>query len=413
VITDIKEAAQILNSLKMGVIPNIDIGFFCVGRDKHKFEIERCLNLTAQGSGIVKFIAGEYGSGKSLMLGLVKQLALQNNFIVSSLQIDNSIKFNDLGSLYYHMMHNLSIKSIDKSETSFQDIFDRWIEYLQSLNDKERAATEINIVIKSLNDFNSSFARAFLVYIKSRINNDIELSNCVASWIKGEQNIPAALKAKFEIKGSINKENSMDFFKAFVKLIKLLGYKGLVILVDEIELLMNVRADIRKNCYENLRYLIDSCGNEDLSGCMFCFAGTLDFFENTEKGIKTYPALDQRLGNAIDKKNSSLSDIRQTIMRLSNLNGDEFQLLTDEIIKLHKQAYNWQPQISNGAIKSWTLLALRNEKSEILKINIRKFIVKLIEVLDIMEQHPGYNIFNNELKLVNNSNLHFVQTSHQ
>jgi len=187
-----------------------------------------------------------------------------------------------------------------------------------------------------------------------------------------------------------------------------MGYSGLLISVDEIELLMSLRSDIRKTSYENLRYLIDNCSSQDFSSCMFCFGGTPEFFQNQEKGVKSYTALAQRLGDAIDKKGSSLLDMRQTIMRLNELNSNELLELTEKILDLHKLAYAWEPTTSCSAIKSWATLALKRSKQG-LKVNTREFIVKLIEILDIMEQHPGYNIFSNELKHVDGEGGRILQ----
>jgi hypothetical protein len=402
------QALGILNSLKMGINPSNTIGDLCVGRETHKLEIKRCLDLAKEGAGLIKFISGEYGSGKTFILNLVTEEAFNRNFVVSRLQIDGTMKFNDLGNFYYSLMHNLELRGDRSGGTSFEEIFDRWIEKLVLMKDRGEAALQINQVVESLNDYNSSFARAFLVYIKAKIGKDVELSNAAASWIKGEKNIPISLKAKFEVKGNVDKENSMDFFKAFLRLLKLIGYGGILITIDEIELLMGLRSDIRKTSYENLRYIIDTCGSEDFSNSMFCFAGTPEFFENEEKGVKSYKALAQRLGNAIDKKNSSLSDMRQTIMRLNELNSNDLLELTESILFLHKLAYTWEPDNSSSAIKSWTTLALKSSKGSII-VNTREFIVKLIEILDIMQQHPGYNIFNNELKIINNERGKLIQ----
>ena len=255
-------------------------------------------------------------------------------------------------------------------------------------------------MISTLNNYNSSFARAFLVYIKAKTNRDTELSGAASSWIKGEKNIPAHLKARFDVKGDIDRQNSMDVLKAFTRLINLLGYKGMVILIDELELLMNMRADLRKSAYENLRYLVDSSGANEFSNCLFVFAATEEFFEDSEKGIKTYAALHQRIGTGPDKSGSSFPDRRRPVMNLSKLNLEDIQALTDKIVAVHLNAYNWNPKISNEAIRNWTLLEFKKTGNPIMPVNTRIFITKLIEILDIMEQNPNNKVYCSELRLV-------------
>jgi hypothetical protein len=396
----VQRARNIINALKNGVVPDCDLELLCVGRNKEIKEFQRCFQLVSEGSGTVKFLNGEYGSGKSFFMNVIKQAAVKNDFIVSKIQVDRGFRFNNLEHLYYHIMHNLTLNVTGDSAASFESIFDLWISRLQESTNKDSAAAEINHVIASLNRYNMSFARAFLAYIRARIEKDRTLSGTIASWLMGEKNIPAGLKAKFDVIGGVDRLNSIDFLKAFVKLIKLLGYSGLIILIDELELIMNERVDIRKVSYENLRNIIDICCSGELGSCMFVFAATNDFFENPEKGIRTYEALSQRLGDAIDKSNSVLHDVRQPVIRLHKLNTEEFQELTDRVIDIYKTLYNFEPITSNESIRSWTFISCKKFGAKISELSIREYLTKLIEVLDIMEQHPDNRLFTSELKTV-------------
>lgn len=395
-----QRARQIINALKNGVVPDDDLELLCVGRDKELLELARCFEITSEGSGAVKFLNGEYGSGKSFLINVIKQKAVKSNFIVSRIQVDRGFRFNNLEHLYYHVMHNLTLNVTGKSVISFESIFDLWISRLQENPDQAGASAEINNVIASLNRFNMSFARAFLSYIKARVAKDRLLSDTIASWLMGEKNIPAHLKAKFDVIGGVDRLNSIDFLKAFVELVRLMGYSGLVILVDELELIMNERSDIRRAAYENLRNIIDICCSGELGSCMFVFAGTNDFFDNPERGIKTYEALAQRLGDAIDKSNSAMYDVRQPIIRLQKLSIEEFQELTDRVIEIYTRLYNFQPRINNESIRSWTFISCKKFGARISELSIREYLTKLIEVLDIMEQHPENKVFSSELKAV-------------
>ena len=154
-----------------------------------------------------------------------------------------------------------------------------------------------------------------------------------------------------------------------------------------------------------MQNIVDSCGGGDFKSCLFVFAGTDTVFEDEEKGVKTYHALYQRLGEAISKSTTSISDMRQPVLRLGRLDNEELQQLTDRIVEIHKTAYNWEPKISSEAARNWTLLTLSKEKGSTHTINTREFIIKLVEILDILEQNPGYNLYNTELKIVNRNGI--------
>ncbi|HNU79365.1 MAG TPA: DUF2791 family P-loop domain-containing protein, partial [Bacillota bacterium] len=107
-----------------------------------------------------------------------------------------------------------------------------------------------------------------------------------------------------------------------------------------------------------------------------------------------------RLGDAIDKSNSALYDVRQPVIRLHKLNTEEFQQLTDRVIDIYKMLYNFVPANSNESIRSWTFISLRKFGGKLAELSIREYLTKLIEVLDIMEQHPENKLFTSELKAV-------------
>ncbi len=395
-----QKSMHIINALKNGVVPDEDLELLCVGRSKEMQEFDRCLELTASGSGVVKFVKGEYGAGKTFMLNAVKQTAVKKGFIVSKFQVDGGFRFNHIDQLFYHIMHHLSLSVTGRSVTSFEGIFDLWLKKLQDDPDRSKAAEEINRVISELNRYNLSFSRAFLVFIKARIEKNQALSDAAASWLMGEKNIPAALKAKLDIVGSVDKLNSVDFLKAFIHLTTLLGYQGLVVLIDEMELLLGDRSDIRRSSYENLRNLIDLCCSGEMPHCMFVFAATADFFDNPEKGLRTYEALSQRLGDALAKAGTALSDLRQPILQLQKLSAEDFLTLADKVIEIYRSVYPLELKITNESIRNWTFVSCKKFGSKIGELGIREYLTKMIEVLDIMEQHPDNKVFRAELSVI-------------
>lgn len=397
-----------LLALKNGVVPE-NIQSFEVKRDEEIKEFKHILRLVEKETGMVKFIVGEYGSGKSFMLKQIREQALQDNFVVANIQIEKGVRLNDFQSIYYHMMHNLSIKGDNQNKTTFQSLFNQWLQSLKKL-DNESSTLAIQNLITTLNEYNLSFSRALLFYVRARIQNDQELANAVTSWITGEQNIPSTIKKRFEVVGKIDHTNAVDFMKAFIKLIKLLGYRGLVILVDELEIVMSYRSDLRMQAYQNLRYLIDNCFNNQFSNSLFVFASTVDWLDNWEKGPKSYQALFQRIYDETDQTNRTKNDLRQPIIRLKQLKSNQFGQLTGKIVELFSYAYNFKLRISEQSLQNWVTLMLNKDGYELSQITIRIYIKKLIEVLDMLEQNPDSFMFKTELKAVTDGNtVRYVQ----
>jgi hypothetical protein len=370
------ECKNYISALKNGVVPEGDLSAISIGRNALLEEYELCMDVMDSSASFVKFLCGEYGSGKTFMLRKIMDKALNRIFVVSSIQVGRNMRINNFGSIYYNIMHNLFVKHIKGEKSSFENIFDFWIYNLRKKQATQNVSDEINTVMTEINNYNSSFARALTAYVRARITKDNSLAQSVVSWITGESNIPAGLKRKFEVIGTIDKHNALDFFKGFSRLIKLLGYSGLVVLVDELECVMTERSDIRKVCYENIRSIIDMSYSGELKNCLFVFAGTPRLFSNNEKGIKTYVALDQRI---------------QPIRQLKNFDTGQIGELTNKIVDIYAQGYNFKPDMTNEDIINSVLLSLRKQDAssqykDIDSVVVRMYIIYLIEMLDELRQ---------------------------
>ncbi len=387
---------SILNAYKNGVVPATIPKSLFVGREEEQSEFKRCFKNTADGISCIKWIVGEYGTGKTFMLHQLKEDALKDDFIVSHIQIDKTFRFNNLEQMYYRIMHNLFVKSVTGRKCSFDDLFDIWIENLQNTPNRAQSAEELNRVIVTLNRFNNAFSRSFLAYIRARIKKDHAISEAVAAWITGEKNIPASLKKQVGIVGGVDKFNMMDFMRAFTHLITLLGYKGFVVLVDELDLIIEERKDIRLNAYANLRQIIDLTSTGELNQTFFVLSGTPRLIHD-EKGVGSYGALAQRLGHAIDPKRKNMGDLRQPILWLSPLGDAAFLEFTRALSKLYAHHYPLELKISTESLKNWVLLSYHKEGTDLKMLTFRDFSTKLLEILDIIQQNPDNNVFRSEL----------------
>jgi len=387
---------KLINSFKNGVVPEHHLDFVLTGRQIEIEELKRCFSQTQNDIGTIKFITGPYGSGKTFLLNYSKNIALDLGFVVAKIEVDSSFKFYNLEHLYYHVMHNLYVHNNSYEKTTFENIFDLWIRKLKSDNYKHHAAKEIQYVISEIGKYNQSFARAFLSYIKGKINGNNDLTNAIVSWITGEGNIPYQLKEQMQIKGRIDKSNSIDFLKAFTKLITLLGYQGMIIMVDEMDSILNERSDIRKKCYYNLRHLIDLTVGSQIPNTCFVFSGSQELF-TSEKGIPSYEALNQRLGTAIDVHQNVMLDIRQPIMHLKRLPFDVFYELGEKLTYIYRKVYPLELKISIESLKNWVFLTYKEQGKSYEEVTIREFITKYIEIMDIIFQNPKHHIFNSEL----------------
>lgn len=393
----------IINALKNGSVPKTAFGEFLIGREDEVEEFHRILDNLKIGAGTVKFILGDYGSGKSLLVHAFKKIALDQDYIVSMMQIDRVFRLNKLDDLYYYIMHHLYVKN-SRGIATFDDIFEIWIDNLKNAPDKMQSTQEINKVIKTIQKYNDTFARALLNYIRHKIKNNEKMVRAISSWLSGEKNIPYELKKEFHVIGKVDKQSVFDFLKAFSKLAELLGYNGLVVIIDELDLVLNERSDIRGNAYENLKHLMDLTVSGELVNTLFMFSGDGVILKDEDKGLMTNEALRQRLGESVKSYDDGFKNLRQSIIYLKSINQKNYVELTEKIIRIYEISQSTSFGLDADGIKNWVLYTYHKEEKDIEEIKTREFITRLIKILDTIDQNPENHIYKTTLELTYSDN---------
>ncbi|MEO1513241.1 MAG: BREX system ATP-binding domain-containing protein, partial [Planctomycetota bacterium] len=72
-----RERDTILQALRAGVVPRLGLQHIQVGRQREIGEMIRDVERIAEGGSAIRFVIGEYGSGKTFFLNLVRLVALQ------------------------------------------------------------------------------------------------------------------------------------------------------------------------------------------------------------------------------------------------------------------------------------------------------------------------------------------------
>ncbi len=370
------EASKVISALRNGSPPVDFAEQILSGRQPEIDEFNRCLNSLDTGESSVKMILGEYGTGKSHLINAMKNIALKQDYIITSFQVNNGFRLNKIDDLYYAIMHNLIIKNREQSKTSFNEIFDLWIENLQSAPFPDRKRIEINAVCQEISKYNMTFARAFLMFMRGRIQRNHEMLEVTSAWLTGERHIPYELKQKYDLIGHVEKTDTLDFLKAFAKLIHLLGYRGLVIFIDELDQVTFERKDIRLQAYNNLKQLIDMTATGDLLHTLFVFSGTPELVKDEEKGIPSLESLAQRLSLS---SSPEYANPMQTVIELVPLTTSQLHWLAEKILSIYAQQ-------TTKVDKLPTLESLLQTMASEQDTVTRSFVTRAIQYLDACVQ---------------------------
>ncbi len=321
-----KERTAILDSLKAGVVPRIGLQHIQVGRSKEITELIRDFNEIKEGASKIRFIIGEFGSGKSFFLTLAMSVSHEYNFISTKIDVTTEkvlySRENKAQSLYTEIIKNLSTK-IRPDGGALKIIIETWIEKKIGIN-KEVPADKIESELSYIKNFVSGYDFSSIVtkYYEGFITGDDRLMNNCIRWLSGEYQTKTDALHDLGVRSIITDENYYDYIKLLSQFIKDAGYTGLQICIDELAVLARLNSQTRTRNYETILKIYNDCLQGQLSGIYYLFGGTPEFLRHPTKGLYSYGALKTRLSDN-PFADSECRDLSGPIIELNNLTQEE------------------------------------------------------------------------------------------
>lgn len=104
----VKERDAIIQSLKSGVTPRIGIQHIQIGRVNEITALHQDIERIADGGASFRLIIGEYGSGKTFFLSVVRSIALEKKLVTVSADLSPDRRIHSSGgqarNLYSELM---------------------------------------------------------------------------------------------------------------------------------------------------------------------------------------------------------------------------------------------------------------------------------------------------------------------
>ncbi len=128
----------------------------------------------------------------------------------------------------------------------------------------------------------------------------------VLSYLYGDKSVKLGQLRTLGLSPSrVTKVNARHLLRSLAEVVHLAGYKGLIVSVDDLEMVMNRAAGsamrytkLRRNdAFESIRQLIDDIDN--MRYIMFLFGFERGLMDNENTGFKTYQALWMRIQNEV------------------------------------------------------------------------------------------------------------------
>ena len=396
----------LLSSVSAGVVPRVGAPYIAIGRNDEIAALLSDLEAISEGGGSMRFIIGRYGSGKSFLMQLMRGYALERDFITADADLSPERRlYGSSGTgraTYRELIKNLASKS-SPDGGALTKIIARWIDAISSElmaegidPDSANFSARLNVMVveklASVRDLvgGFDFSRVITEYYKAYKNGDDERLAACMRWLRGE--FAGKTEAKnalgFSVSVVVDDDNWYDFLKLWAVFVRSMGYRGLVLFIDECVNLYKINHRVsRENNYEKILSMFNDTLQGRAEGLGIVFGGTPQFLEDTRRGLFSYEALRSRLCDS----RFSLSGYKNLIgpvIRLRRLGDDELFALITRITNLYAQNYGAEPNISEEDKVKFLEICLSRAGADSM-ITPREMLRDYMTVLNILMQNEG------------------------
>ena len=396
----------LINALKGGVVPRAGLEYITVGRTQEIEAILHDIEMIEEGSASFRFIVGKYGSGKSFLLQTIRNYATAKGFAVVDADLSPERRFAGTKgqglATYKELVKNLSTKS-KPDGGALALVLEKWISGIQiAVRTKvgeddplfdELVGKEIYAVAGNLEGMVNGFefAKAIELYWRAYRENDASMKSNVLKWFRGEYATRKEAKDELGINFIVTDETWYDFLKLLATFLVGAGYKGLLVIIDELVNIFKIpNAITRANNYEKILTMYNDVLQGKASHIGFLMGGTPQCIEDKYKGVFSYEALRSRLAEG-HFSTEDAKDLSAPIIRLQMLSQEEMYILVEKLQNIHAQLYHFEPRLTHEDLVYFLTVEYNRVGAET-HITPREIIRDFIELLNILHQNPQKSI---------------------
>jgi hypothetical protein len=333
-----KDRDAVVQSLRAGVVPRSGIHLIQVGRAREVEALLRDIERVADGGSALKFVIGEYGSGKTFFLNLVRSIGLEKKLVTLHADLTPDRRLHASGgqarSLYAELTRNASTRS-KPDGGAMASIVERFVsEALREARGKNLGPEDI--IHERLQDLSEmaggyDFAGVIAAYWRGHDTGNDQLKSDAVRWLRGEFSTRTDARAALGVRTIIDDAAVYDHLKLLARFVRHAGFKGMLVLLDElVNLYKLANMQARNGNYEQiLRILNDSLQGGSV-GMGFLLGGTPEFLLDTRRGLYSYPALQSRLAENTFAT-PGLVDYTGPVVRLSSLSPEDLYVLLTKL----------------------------------------------------------------------------------
>lgn len=395
---------EIIDALRRGTVPARGLDVLAVGLDRFAPTFDADLDRVASGAGVFKAIRGEYGAGKTFVTRWLAERAKARGLAAAEVQIsETDTPPHRYQTIYRRLVEQLSTSSVRSG--ALRSVVDSWFFTLEEdvlsgggVNGDDAAAlTNATAALMeqrlgSITRTAPAFAAVLRAYLQATNAGERATADGLLAWLAGQPHVGASVKRAAGVKGDLDHDAALSFLAGLLVVLRDAGYPGLVLVLDEVEMMQRMRSDVRDKGLEALRKLIDDLYEGRFPGLELVITGTPAFFDGPQ-GVQRLPPLAQRLATDFGP-DARFDNPRAVQVRLPGFTLDLLTAVGQRVRDLYAEKGTDPIRIRSVVDDAYVTDLARAVTGELgAKVGVapRLYIKKLVDVLDRVDLHDGYD----------------------
>ena len=390
-----KDRDAVIQSLRAGVVPRAGQHLIQVARGREVEALVADIDRVADGGSSFRFVIGEYGAGKTFFLNLIRAIAMERKLVVANADLNPDRRLHASGgqarSLYAELMRNLATRTKPEGG-ALSGVVEKFIATAkseakaQSLSTEQVIRSKLEQLTELVNGYD--FADVIAAYCRGVEEGNEQLKSDAVRWLRGEFATRTDARAALGVRAIVDDASIYDQLKLMARFVRLAGYAGLFVCLDEmVNLYKLANSQARNSNYEQILRMLNDSLQGTAVGLGFVLGGTPEFLMDTHRGIYSYSALQSRLAQNAFATNE-LVDFSGPVLRLSSLTMEDFYLLLGKIRHVYAAGDSARYLLPDSAIASF-MEHCANRIGDSFFRTPRTTITSFINLLAILEQNPG------------------------
>lgn len=395
-------ADRLIEALRIGDVPELGLEAIGTGIDAQLAAFEREFPRIERGDGRIRFVRGDFGTGKTFFLKSLGARARAAGFATAYLRISYpDLPLGNPAALYAAITRELRTRT--RTSGAFRDTIDAWLyRAIERVGDPRFGETvteddpgftdaverQLRTMLGALFDGAPLYAQIVSAYARALDADEPVIARGLLQWLGGDEHVDASVKRYASVRGKLGQLDAIPLIAGLSTVLTQSNVKGLVVLVDEVERVLHQPQNVRAVAYRTLQNLIGEL-HGNLHGVLFVVAGTTAFFDH-RKGIGEVEPLRQRIETTFD---DAFPDLEAVQVKLPPFDRGRLVEVGTRIVDVYVdlvQDPTLRARVDAGVVEALASDVIGAFGGDI-AIAPRQFFRRLVSILSKAKNYPSFD----------------------